>query len=81
MSLFFNAKGLARFFVWSKTLTLMFPSTGTWVTFGGQISDEVSYVSNFIAAHEQMLAFIILDPANTTGEHLLQFTTPNLGAI
>lgn len=44
------------FLVCFKTLTLTFPSTGTWVTFGGQISDEVRhYVTSIIAAHEQTL--------------------------
>lgn len=36
-----DAKVFYVFVCCSKTLTLMFPSAGTWVTFGGQISDEV----------------------------------------
>lgn len=53
-----HAKGLVCF-----TKTLIIPSTGTWVTFGGQISDEVcrfirSIIQSF-TAHDLILAFIL----------------------
>lgn len=45
----FTCKRSCVFFVRTRTLTLTFPLTGTWVTFGGQISDEVRhYVKSII---------------------------------
>lgn len=50
-------------FVHVKSLTLRFLSSGTWVTFGGQISDEVRSRASLLTLSQ---VSIMLDPAYTT---------------
>lgn len=61
------------FFVCTKTLTSTFPSTGTWVTFGGQISDEVRNCVRLIIQPSEVISgrqFTLFS------ERLWQFTAP-----
>lgn len=60
------------FFVCTKTLTPAFPSTGTWVTFGGQISDEVRNCVRLII-QSQVMSWCW---RTLFSEQLWQFTAP-----